>query len=183
MGDFTFADTRFDDITDEAWLQLANCSAITLERCTFRWNTSQAVAFGAVDSGNVRLVDSQFFRGAAEGAIGNLTRSVLMIVASCMNVRHDDAWNSDITSLVHSANKGIYDDALLCAATATASAVVEEEAYAIATVVVFFLCFSVLFIGLIVFVFCKARSEEQPQLEMQDAKDTPEENDIDLPSD
>jgi hypothetical protein len=182
-GDFTFAGTHFSNITSEAWMQLVNCSTITLESCTFQWNNSLAVAFGAANSGNVRLVNSQFFRGTAAGAIGNLTRSVLMIVASCMTVRKDEAWEKDETSLVYSADKGVYDDMLLCAATATASEVVEQEAYAIATVVVFFFCFSVLFIGLIVFVFCKARNEEQLELEVQDGKETPEENDIDLPSD
>jgi hypothetical protein len=183
MGDFTFADTHFSKITNEAWMQLSDCSTITLERCTFQWNNSLAVAFSAADSGNVRLVNSQFFRDAAAGAIGNLTRSVLIIVASCMTVPQDEAWNMDIRSIVHSADKGVYDDLLLCAATPTASELVEQEAYAIATVVVFFFCFSVLFIGLIVFVFCRARNDEQITQELLDGKEIPEENDIDLPSD
>jgi hypothetical protein len=57
------------------------------------------------------------------------------------------------------------------------------RAYGTVTVIVLFFCFAVLFIGLIVFVFCKAGDNVPEYAELQEDREIQDEDDVDVLSD
>jgi hypothetical protein len=180
-GQFLFAETAFTDVTDAPFLTLTGCGAVEFLRCEFRWKVS-VPAINAADTLDIRIIECQMIQEFVNGTIAELDRSILFIAQSCISVAWEHAWLMTLGSYVHDAAGVVYEGDT-CGSLATATPGTIKKAYAIATVVVFFFCFSVLFIGLIIFVFCKARNDENEYVEIPDVKDAGDEHDTDLPSD
>jgi cbb3-type cytochrome oxidase subunit 3 len=165
-----------------AFVDLTACVAVRFDACSF--NLSETRAFAANSSPDIKIVGCNFVGNG--GHIANLTGSLLMVIESCFAPDSEDEdlqtrFQMDEDSIVHRGQEIAYHS--WCPwGEITATLTAEQQAYAIATVVIFFFCFAVLFIGLIVFVFCKARKEEVKDTEAPQDLDIMDDGDIDIPS-
>jgi cbb3-type cytochrome oxidase subunit 3 len=182
---FTLSDVSFrSQAGPVTFIELESAVSVRIETCSFNWpeTESESRALKIADSPDVKLVHTSF---NASGKVGNLTDSLVMVAFCCFRQESAasliDMFDMDASSVVHEGPEVAFHQACPWQEfTATLSA--EQKAYAIATVVIFFLCFAVLFIGLIVFVFCKARKEEVEYAEIQQDPNIMDEGDMDIPS-
>jgi cbb3-type cytochrome oxidase subunit 3 len=180
---FTLLSVNFVSADAVVFLFLENAVSVRLDSCAFTWpDSAPALAFDAVNSPDIKLVSTSF---NVSGRIANLTNSLVMAAFCCLRQEGSaplaERFASDAPSVVHEGTGvAFHKECPWQELTETLSA--EEQAYAIATVVIFFLCFAVLFIGLIVFVFCKARKEEVEYAEVPQDPNAMEEGDMDIPS-
>jgi hypothetical protein len=180
-GQFRFAETIFADVTDPPFLTLKGCGAVEFLGCTFRWNGSVG-AINATNAVDIRIVRCDMIQEFVNGTIALLDCSILFVAQSCISLGWGQAWEMTVWSYVHDVEGVIYDGDT-CELFPTASPATTKRAYPIAMAVVFFFCFSVLFAGLIIFVFCKARNDENQFQAIPDGKEAADEEDADIPSD
>jgi hypothetical protein len=169
-AEFTFRSVKFESASSVEYrlINLTNCVSVRIEDCTFSLPSKDAFVLNATGSPDIKIISCNF--NAAHFPIGELSDSLVMVSDSCFVPSTEEGipqlFSLNENAAVHEDSKvQFHNECPWIDVTGTLSS--EQKAYAIATVVVFFFCFAVLFIGLIIFVFCKARKEEPLATNMQ----------------
>jgi hypothetical protein len=182
---FSFENVEFTAAgKNQSLISLDTCVSVRIDRCTFHLPEVEALALEAVSSPDIKIVRCSF--NASASIVGNVTESLVMVTLSCFAPGSpgevEQRFNTIENGLVSGPDIQFHEWCPWEDSTSTLSP--EQKAYAIATVVIFFFCFAVLFIGLIIFVFCKARTEEE--VECAEVQQEPglldDVADIDIPS-
>jgi hypothetical protein len=182
LVDTVFHTTNFTTDSNATFINISDCISVIFDSVSFDRPAGSPGTFAlfAQNTADIRIANSNFNTGNSPA--GSLSDSYAMADSSCFTGM--PIFQTDLNSFF-SLHNTIIQSNLTCPSfeiSATLSA--EKEAYAIATVVIFFLCFAVLFIGLIIFVFCKARSAGAPEYaELQEEAEEQDDDDVDIPSD
>ncbi|OHS96559.1 hypothetical protein TRFO_37267 [Tritrichomonas foetus] len=154
-GDFNFISTTFTNNKQGTYnVFLETCTTIIFTNCTFDVSTVKAIY--ASQTPDIRITDCDFI---GSSSIVLKDRSYAMIVHSCFELNLSDA----ISLSSDSAQTDVVFNQKCPIIESLETPTSGKDKYAIATIVVFSCCFAVLFIGLVVLVFCKVGSTEAPQ--------------------
>ena len=188
-GKFTLMDCSFRGLSVTAKSTLitaTECNEFRIENCTFDLDKDGSwpkvpILYG-IASTNIVVTGSQFKTEST--ARINLSRSYMIVSGCCFYTDLDSLLDLSDGSKVAYENRGNAFNSSVCpyvAVTATVSA--QERAFAITTIVVFFVFFAVLFVVLIVYVFCKAGGDKGQQYAGLHSISEEGSEDADIPSD
>lgn len=168
-GKFSVYNSTFSNLSPVAkatLISLTECTEFRLYGCIFdldRAGTWEKLPIlYAISTTNIAVRGCQFMTQNTTRI--NLSRSYMIVRESCFFTELDDMLDLSDGAKVASENRANEFDRPSCPYIPTTEPVsAQDKAYAIATIVIFFSFFAVLFIVLIVYVFCKAGNEKVQQ--------------------